>query len=70
MAGDLAFDPAEMLQVDDDAFPDPALHRSEQKHSSRRNVLALARIFLAIGQHVAAEQRHGDALVSPAFALA
>src|SRR5207244_1848524 len=62
---DLAFDAADMVDINHYAFADPSDDGRYQSRASRRNVGGLARIFVAILKHEAAEQVYPDALKAP-----
>ena len=62
-----AFQPAEMIDIGDDAFADVAADRRDQRHAAGRHIDDLAGKFAAVGQHVAAEQIDADALMAPAL---
>src|SRR6185437_8108874 len=66
-AGDLALEPAEMVDIGDDAFAGIANHRSDQGYAAGRHVDDLTRKFAPVGEHVAAEQVDLDPLMAPAF---
>ena len=66
MADDLSFDPADMLEIDDDPLADEALDRHDEREPAGRHVEALARIFLPAREHVAADERDGYAPVASA----
>ena len=63
----LAFDPADMVEIGDHAVADIADAGRQQSEASRRHIDDLAGKFAAVGQHVAAEQVHLDALKAPAL---
>ena len=60
-------EPAQMVDVSDDAFARLTRDRRIERHASRRHVDHLTRIFPAIRQHVAAEKVNLHALMPPAF---
>ena len=62
-----ALEPAQMVDVGDDAFARLARDRCIERHASRRHVDHLTRIFPPIRQHVAAEKVNLHALMPPAF---
>ena len=61
----LAFDAADMVDINHHALADPSDDGRYQSRASRRNVGGLARIFVAILKHEAAEQVYPDALKAP-----
>jgi hypothetical protein len=65
VAGDLAFDAPDVLEIDDDPFADSPPHRGEERYPAGRHVCGLAGILLSVRQHVAAEERHTDAMMPP-----
>ena len=67
LARDLALQPAEMVDIGDDAVADIAGNRRDQGDAAGRHVDDLAGEFAAIRQHVAAQQVDADALMAPAF---
>ena len=67
VARDRAFQPAEMVDIGDDALADLPADRRDQRHAAGRHVDDLAREFAPVGQHVAAEQVDAHALVPPAL---
>src|SRR5581483_3614735 len=66
-AGDAALDPADMVEIGDHAVADIADAGREQRQPTRRHVDDLAGKLAAVGQHVAAQQMHLDALEAPAL---
>ena len=64
-AGDLALDPADMVEIGDHAVADIADAGRQQGQSARRHVDDLAGKFAAVRQHVAAEQVHLHPLEAP-----
>jgi hypothetical protein len=66
-AGDLALDPADMVEIGDDAVADIADAGRQQRQPSRRHVDDLAGKLTPVRQHVAAEQVNLDPLKTPAF---
>ena len=66
-ARDLAFEPAEMIDVGDHPFARLAGDRRNQSHAARRHVDDLARKLAPVGQHIAAEQVDPHALMTAAF---
>ena len=61
-ADDRAFEPADMIDIGDDALARLAAHRADDRHAAGRHVEHLAGEFAPVGQHVAAEQIHAHAL--------
>jgi hypothetical protein len=61
MPDDLPFDSADGLEIDHDALADEATHRRDQSEPAGRDVDALARVFLAAREHVAAKHHERDA---------
>jgi hypothetical protein len=57
-AGDLALDPADMVEIGDHAVADIADAGRQQGQAPRRHIDDLAGVFAPVGQHVAAEQVH------------
>jgi hypothetical protein len=55
-AHDGAFDPADMVDIGDDAFSDPSGDGSRQRNAPRRHVCGLAGIFMLVLEHEAAEE--------------
>ena len=66
-ARDLAFEPAEMVDIGDDAFARLADDRRDQRHAAGRHVHDLAGKLAAVGQHIAAEQVDAHALKAAAL---
>ena len=62
-----AFEPAEIVEIGDDALAVLAGHRRQQGHPARRHIDDLARIFLLVLAHEAAEHGHRHAAVSAAL---
>ena len=56
VTNDLAFDTADLIEIDDDTFADCAAHGRVDRETAGRHVHGLARKFAPILQHVAAEQ--------------
>ena len=67
LAGDLAFQAAQMVHVSNDAVADGARNRREQGDTAGRYVDDLTGEFAAIRQHIAALQVDPDALMPPAL---
>jgi hypothetical protein len=67
VARDLAFEAPEVLEVQDDPLADRALHGSRQQEAAGRDVHGLAGVFFVARQHVAPEQREGNAAVPAAL---
>src|ERR687897_244622 len=67
---DLAFHPPDMFEVEHDPLADRALDRCDERDAAGRHVDGLAGVFLAVGEHVAAEQRQPHPVVPPALELA
>src|SRR5580692_3266541 len=65
-ARDVAFEPAQMIDIGDDALARRAAHRRDQRHAPRRHVDDLAGKLAAVRQHIAAEQVDLDALMAAA----
>ena len=63
--GDPALDPADMVEIGDHAITDIADARRQQGEAPRRHIDDLARKLAAVGQHVAAQQVHGNTLMPP-----
>ncbi|GCC47519.1 hypothetical protein chiPu_0031470, partial [Chiloscyllium punctatum] len=61
-AGDAALDAADMVEIGDHAIADIADTGRQQREAARRHVDNLAGKLAPVGQHVAAEQVHLDAL--------
>ena len=66
--GDAALDPADLVDIGDDALALARQHRRDQGHAARRHVDGLAGIFLLVLQHETAQQRDLHALVASSFA--
>ena len=66
-AGDLALDPADMVEIGDHAVADIADAGRQQGQSARRHIDDLAGKFAPVRQHVAAEQVDFDALEAPSL---
>src|SRR5262249_2552561 len=64
---DLAFQPAEMIDVGDHPLTRLPRDRRDQGHAAGRHVNDLARKLAPVGQHVAAQEVYLDALMAPAF---
>ena len=56
-----------MVDIGDDPLADFADDRGDHRHAAGRHVNDLARIFLPVGQHVAAQQVDAHALMAAAF---
>ena len=63
---DLAFEPAQMIDIGDDAFAWCAADRRDQRHAAGRHVDDLTGKFAPVRQHVAAEQIDLHALMAAA----
>ena len=63
----VAFEPAQMIDIGDDALARLAGDRRDQRHAARRHVDDLAGKLAPVRQHVAAEQVDLDALVAAAI---
>ena len=68
-ARDLAFKPAEVVDIGNDAIPRRARHGRDQSHATGRHIDDLAGKLAAIRQHIAAEQVDLDALVAAAVLI-
>src|SRR5229473_3179309 len=66
-AGDLAFDPADMVEIGDDAIADIADAGRQQGEPPRRHIDDLAWKFAAVRQHIAAEQMNPHPLKTAAL---
>ena len=66
-AGDLAFHPADMIEVGDHAIADIADAWSQQGQPARRHIDNLAGKLTAVGEHVAAKQVDLDPLKASAL---
>ena len=64
-AGDLALDPADMVEIGDHAVADIADAGRQQRQAARRHIDDLAGKLAPVRQHVAAEQMHLDPLKAP-----
>ena len=53
---DLAFDTADLIEIDDDTFADCAAHGRVDRESAGRHIHGLTRKFAPILQHIAAKQ--------------
>jgi hypothetical protein len=59
---DLALEPADMVDIGDDAFADLAKIGSHQRRAAWRHIQNLAGKFLLIGEHIAPKQSQIDPL--------
>src|SRR5581483_2752252 len=66
-AGDLAFEPAEMIDVGDNTLADLAGCRGQYRHTTGRHVDDAARIFLPVLQHQPSQKVYFDALMAAAL---
>ncbi len=64
---DDAFDPADVIDVGDDAFVDRGQGTAGKQHVARRHVDDRAIILLVVGKHQPARQIDRDALKRPLF---
>ncbi len=64
---DVAFEPAEMIDIGDDALARLAGDRRNQCHAAGRHVDDLTGKFTAVRKHVAAEEIDADALKAAAL---
>src|SRR4029077_7136381 len=60
-------EPADMIDVGDDAFARDAAHRADDGHAAGRHVEHLTGKLTPVGQHVAAKQVHAHALEAALF---
>ena len=67
MPGADAFQPADMVDIGDDALAELRKYRCKHRHAAGRHVYDLARKFAPVRQHVAAEQVHFHTLETAAF---
>ena len=66
-ADNRAFEPADVIDIGDDALARDAAHRADDRHAAGRHVEHLTGEFAPVGQHVAAEQIHAHALEAALF---
>jgi len=66
-ADNRALEPADMIDIGNDAFARLAAHRADDRHAAGRHVEHLAGEFAPVRQHVAAEQIDAHALEAALF---
>ena len=67
MAGNSAFDAAELVEINHDPLADVAADRCIDRKTTRRHVDCLTGEFPPIGEHITAKQLDVDARVAPPF---